>query len=151
MKPKKVKRRVGDIVKVDLGNQSFCFGRVLDEPLLAFYDLKTDKVMEIDDITRRPLLFKIWVMNHAITSGRWEVIGHRELEGFLTEPTIFFKQDMMSKELSLYVAGEEHPATRQQCKGLERAAVWDPEHVEDRLRDHYLGVSNKWVESMKLT
>jgi len=34
--------------------------------------------------------------------------------------------------------------------GLERAAVWGPSHVEDRLRDHYAGRKNKWVESLRI-
>ena len=30
------------------------------------------------------------------------------------------------------------------------AAVWDPQHVEDRLRDHFAGLPNKWVQSLAL-
>lgn len=37
-----------------------------------------------------------------------------------------------------------------EVEGLERLAVWDPEHVEDRIRDHYNGVQNIWVESLRL-
>jgi hypothetical protein len=44
----------------------------------------------------------------------------------------------------------EDTATRAACAGLERAEVWDPEHVEDRLRDHRAGRANKWVESLAL-
>lgn len=44
----------------------------------------------------------------------------------------------------------ENPATPEECAVLERAAVWDPGHVEDRLRDHFAGQSNKWVESLRL-
>ena len=32
---------------------------------------------------------------------------------------------------------------------LFRLAVWEPAHVEDRLRDHYAGAPNKWVESLR--
>jgi hypothetical protein len=66
------------------------------------------------------------------------------------------KQDPISKALSIYqedpVAGTfgETPATAQECAGLEVAAVWDPEHVEDRLRDHFDGRPNIWVESIRL-
>ena len=43
----------------------------------------------------------------------------------------------------------ERLAIAEECVGLERAAVWEPEHVEDRLRDHFAGRSNRWVESLK--
>jgi hypothetical protein len=28
--------------------------------------------------------------------------------------------------------------------------VWAAEHVEDRLRDHYAGRPNQWVESLRI-
>lgn len=150
MRSKKLKRRIGDVVKIPLEDGSSCFGRVLDEPLVAFYDIKTDLQPSIDEIVRLPVLFKVWVMNHAITSGRWEVIGHHDVDNALMEPVRFFKQDPITKEVCIYLNSEEIAATREQCKDLERAAVWNPEHIEDRLRDHYLGVPNKWVESLKM-
>ena len=75
---RKVERTVGDVIKIALKDGNFCFGRVLEEPLIAFYDLKTDGVPEIEEIVRLPILFKVWVMNHAITSGSWEVVGHQQ-------------------------------------------------------------------------
>jgi hypothetical protein len=36
-----------------------------------------------------------------------------------------------------------------ECTSLERAAVWDTEHIEDRLEDYFNGRENKWVESLK--
>ncbi len=150
MRQKKVKRKVGDFVKVVLQDGAHCYARVLDDPLIAFYDLKTHDDLEIVEIEKRAILFKIWVMNNAITSGRWEVIGHKDLDDTLKESVTFFKEDAISNEVCLYVNSKEIPATREQCKDLERAAVWSAHHVEDRLRDHFEGVPNKWVESLKL-
>lgn len=147
---KKLKRRIGDIVKIGLEDGSMCFARVLEEPLVAFYDIKTNFMPSIDEIMRSPILFKVWVMNHAITSGRWEVVGHQELDESLKKPVRFFKQDPISKEVCIYLNSEEISATREECKNLERAAVWSPEHIEDRLRDYYSGVPNKWVESLRM-
>lgn len=150
MRNKKIERIVGDIVKIQLVDGDVCFGRVLEEPLVAFYDLKINHIPLYEEVAERPILFKIWVMNHSITNGAWEVIGHCELEDDLKEPVRFFKQDPISKEICIYLNTEEISSTREQCEGLDRAAVWNPEHVEDRLWDHYLGVPNKWVESLKL-
>lgn len=47
--------------------------------------------------------------------------------------------------------GEIIRATKEECSGLERSAVWEPEHVEDRLIDHFENRPNKWVESLKIT
>lgn len=150
MSKKKIVLNMGDLVKIDLGNGMLCFGRVLEEPLLAFYDLSVVSEPNLKEVVSSPILFKICVMNHAITSGRWPIIGSLSLDEGLKKPVKFFKQDPISKELCIYINAEEIPATLAECDGLERAAVWDPEHVEDRLRDHYAGVPNQWVESLKI-
>ena len=60
---------------------------------------------------------------------------------------VFFKQDALSGVLLVYSVGAmgstERPARPEEAAGLERAAVWSAEHVEDRLRDHFDGVPNK--------
>ena len=146
---KKQRRRVGDIVKITLESGSFCFGRVLQEPLMAFYDLNVPMIPDIDSIISARIIFKVWVMRRAITSGRWQIIGNREVDAETACVPVFFKQDAVSKTFSKYFDDKEIPATGKECLGLERAAVWDPEHIEDRLRDHFAGRSNVWVESLK--
>jgi hypothetical protein len=56
----------------------------------------------------------------------------------------------MNGRLTIYLLGDIRPAKRKECVGLECCAVWDPEHVEDRLKDHFAGIPNKWVQSMAL-
>lgn len=151
MKAKKIKRKVGDILKIDLGGGTFSIAVVLKEPLVAFYSCFFTEDQKIDLPFERPILFKLWVMNDAIESGRWRVVGSTALNASLEEPQQFFKQDPISKKYSLTVDGEDGPiVSKAACEGLERAAVWSAEHVEDRLRDFHAGVPNKWAESLKL-
>lgn len=145
------KRLVGNVVRIDLGDDTHTYAHVLHEPLLAFYDIRTSQEATLDEILDREVLFKIWVMNSAITSGRWPVVGHAEVPPELAERQWFCKQDSIDpRKLMLYSDGEELPATFEECEKLERAAVWSPEHVEDRLRDRFAGRPNKWVESLKI-
>lgn len=94
-------------------------------------------------------MFTVWVTNDAVTSGRWPVIGNVSLSPELEVAPKFFKQDPISKTFSIYHQGQETSASLAECGNLERAAVWEPSHIEDRLRDHYLGIPNQWVESLK--
>jgi hypothetical protein len=142
--------KLGDVVKIDLGNGSFGYGRVLPEPLMAFYDLQSHDPVSAPEVVKSPILFSIWVMYHAIKSEKWEVIGNVPLEDQLKIKPRFFSQDILSKKFSIYDNGKDIPATRDECIGLECAAAWDGEHVEDRLRDHFAGVPNIWLESVKL-
>lgn len=147
----KVKRRVGDVVMIPLPEEGYAYGRVLEEPLMAFYDLKSSTKLSVEEIIEVPVAFKIDVMNHAITEGTWPIIGKASLTDDLKEEPLFFKKDPITKQLSIYQdsTGIETPATAAQCKGLECAAVWEPEHVVDRLVDHFAGRPNRWVESMR--
>ncbi len=148
---KKQRRTVGDFVKIGLDETVCTYGRVLEGALFAFYDARTDKDLSVEEIKAKPVLFRIWVMNRAVTTGRWKVVGNEPLEKELLKQPYFFKKDAFNPEkLSLYYEGKEQPATIEECENLECAAVWDAEHVEDRLRDHYAGKSNKWLESMKI-
>ena len=141
----------GDVVSVALPNGKFGFGRVLKNPLMAFYDFVSDTLPDASVVIERPVAFKIWVMNKATSSGRWPVIGHVPLNDELLKPVTFAKQDSISKELSTYVDGRETRASLDDCRGLENAAVWSVEHVEERLLDHFEGRPNKWVEATRFS
>jgi hypothetical protein len=146
-------RRVpGNFISIPDGNGGHYFGRELREGVVAFYDLRSSKILSLDLIANTPILFKLPVMNYAFKPGigKWQYIGHSPLEPSLTAPVEFFMQDSLTGEFSLYKEGGLIvPATADQIVGLECTAVWNPEHVEDRLRDHYDGVPNIWFESLK--
>jgi hypothetical protein len=149
----RLRRKLGDIVSIPLGEGRVGFGWVLGEPLMAFFDYSndSDQIPSVEKISQAPLAFRIWVMNHALTEGIWPVIGHAPIPDELATPPWFFKQDPLSRKVSITQTGaEEMPAENVQCEQLECAAIWEPDHVVDRLRDHFAGRSNKWVESMKI-
>ena len=156
-RPKRVRRTPGQFVEVELGDGNKTYGRVLSEPLFAFYDLRAataESSPELPRLAALPVIFRIWVMNHAVTRGRWQVLGSLPLPRDLEASPNFFKQDTTNGRLSIYnddlAPNYERPATRGECEGLERAAVWEPEHVEERLRDHFEGRPNRWLQSLQL-
>jgi hypothetical protein len=151
---KRQQRTVGAFLKIDLEEAYHTYARILKKPSFAFYDIKTkDNIENLDVLENLSILFIIAVYDDAVTKGRWIKIGKRPLEPSLKKLPLKFMQDKMKpSNFSLYNPnnGEIVPATKEQCKDLERAAVWEPEHVEDRLRDHFAGRPNKWVESLKI-
>jgi hypothetical protein len=141
---------VGSIVELPLPDGRLGYARALKFPLMAFYALSAESTPQPSEILGQPIAFKVWIMASAVSSGRWRVVGWAPLEPELAIAPWFFKQDIISKRLSLYQAGTERPATREQCAGLERAAVWSAHHAESRLDDHLHGRPNKWHDAMKL-
>ena len=144
-------RKVGDVYQINLGDRTHCYAMALGEATFAFFDLRTTRRVDVSHICQSPILFKVAVMRHAVTRGRWKRVGHKSLSDAEARPPAQFIRDRLaSGRYKIYEDGEIRNATRKECEGLEAAAVWDPEHVEDRLRDHYAGRPNKWVESLRL-
>lgn len=156
MEQKKRRKRIkeGDVIAIDLGNLGYGYGRVLKSSLLAFYDVVTKNLeQDLSAITSHSVLFKLFVMRYAFKSEKWHIIGNIELNDDLKQRVYFFKQDIIDHSISIYyeegIDGIEIPATYEDVKDLERLAIWDPEHVESRLRDYFNGVPNVWVEQLR--
>jgi len=152
---KRQKRKLGKIVKIELGEGKAALGLVLAEPLVAFFDKQFNSAEATpESFSDLKVAFTLMVMSHAITSGRWLVIGDIDVPDTLKIAPKFCKEDLASGELSIYqevpelAPHYERPAKPDECNGLEAAAVWEPQHVEDRLRDHFAGVANKWVQQL---
>lgn len=145
------RRIVGDVVRIDLGDGTHTYARVLPEASFAFYDARSRGDLVVEDVVGKPVLFIVAVMNHAVTRGRWARVGRIPLEEELSTVPPKFVQDALDEtRFQVYEDGRMRPATRKECEGFERFAVWDPTHVEDRLRDHYAGRPNVWVESLRM-
>lgn len=145
-------------MKIPLGRGTVAYGLVLREPLVAFFDREFDEgdAPPPKALLDTPIAFQLMVMNHAITQARWPVVGRAPIPNRLQTPPPFCKQDEITGRLSIYHEIErlapnyEREATLDECRGLETAAVWDPEHVEDRIRDHFIGRPNIWVEQLRI-
>ncbi len=146
-------RTPGAILKIDLGDGYHSYARILGKANYAFYDLKTKvDIKDMSEIVSKPILFIVSVYDDVITRGRWLKVGKLPLEESLQSLPFKFIQDLYTGELEQYNSntGEIKPATKAECEGLERAAVWEADHVESRLRDFYSKKPNLWVEQLKM-
>lgn len=84
----------------------------------------------------------------AYLDGLWPRIGKVAPPPEVLAPVPTFIQDQFTGQFSIYLAGDIRSATRAECIGLECCAVWVPEHVEQRFRDHFAGRRCKWIEPM---
>ena len=149
----------GTVLAVPLGEDVFGFCRTLRHPLVEFYDTsgRLPGDLDVEEVVGSEVAFRIWAMDSATGGRRWKKVGHVPLsDEEQSRRHVFFRQDALDKKLSTYwtdpQTGEPHeePADADDVRGLEAAAVWSAEHVEDRLRDHFAGVENKWERSLRL-
>lgn len=144
-------RRLGDVVRIPLESGYSAYALVLKEATVAVYDIYAANEISIEQLEQKPILFYVAVMDYAIKRGRWKIVGNIPLGSIKADPPPKFIQDPLNKEnFNIYEGGQIRLASRSECRNLERASVWDPKHVEDRIRDHFAGRPNKWVESLKL-
>lgn len=138
----------GNVFEVVLPGGGFAYGMVIDFPLVAFFDVRFAERSPIADIVSRPVAFRIWVMRSCLGRSSWPVIGFASVPNALSQSPDFYKFDSIARRFFLYRGHSEEPASREQCLGLECAAVWSAIHVESRLDDHFAGRPNLFVESL---
>jgi Immunity protein 26 len=141
----------GAFIRIPLADRSYGYGRLLEFPYAAFYDLRTiDQISDLDEISAKPIIFILAVHKSIIET--WEIIGQRPLEESMGQSFERFMQSPSDRSDCKIVdrAGNERPASPADCVGLERVAVWEPNHIEDRLLDTFMNRPNKWAESMKV-
>ena len=144
------RRVIGGVLKVPLGGRWHCYAWTLPEVDFALFDLRADADVPVNEVVAHSVAFRVGVNSSAYLDGRWPRVGKVAPPSELLAPVPTFIQDPITGRFSIYLAGDIRPATRAECVGLERCAVWAPEHVEDRLQDHFAGRPCKWVESLAM-
>lgn len=142
------RRVIGGVLKVPLGRGWHAYAWTLPEVDFALFDLRTDAELPAAEVVTHPVAFRVMVNGSAYLDGRWPRIGKVTPPLEMLAPVPTFMQDQFTGQFSIYLAGDIRPATRDECIGLECCAVWAPEQVEDRLRDHFVGRPCKWIEPL---
>jgi len=144
----------GSIIKVPIEDDWHVYGRLLSRsPFYAFYDSYVQEDQhDMNAIVRRNTLFIICVYDYVIRKSLWPIVGHVPLKhNEETIPPRFIQDGFPPYNCSILEAdGQGRSATIEECRGLERASVWEHEHVISRVTDHYAGRPNVWVELLKL-
>jgi len=143
---------VGTFLRIPLADGTFGYGRVLEDSFYAFYDYRTrEPEFDLEAIASKPVLFSISVRRRP-GSDKWESIGGRELDARVAQPVVQFMQDLADfrKCVIFDTAGRERSATPEECVGIERAAVWEPHHVEARLLDAFEGRQNETAQRLSV-
>lgn len=146
--------KIGSLLRIQSADGD-SFVRVLPNLQIAVYDIRipSGDAVPLEQVYRAPVLWKMTVARSALTSGRWPTVDVRALEPSLACATEYYIKDAFTGKFQIYRSsdGSIRPSTRDECRSLEAAAVWEAGHVLDRIRDHYLGVPNAWAEDVKAT
>lgn len=137
------RRVVGAILKIPIDDRSHGYCWTLPEVDFGVFDLRAGSDLPIEDIIRHPILFRVAVNNSAWNKGRWLRVGKAAPPPEVLAPVPTYILDPIDGRYSIYLLGDIRPATPEECVGLQPCEVWSPQHVEDRLRDHFRSVSER--------
>lgn len=147
---KRQKITIGSILEIYVNEEYYVYAQILGKAGYAFFDYKTtDKLKDLKILLGRPILSITSVYDDVITQGYWLKVGAIEVREDLQVQPMQFIQDALDQDsFELYNpnTSEILPAIKEEIKGLERAAVWEASHIEDRIRDHYNGESCIWLK-----
>lgn len=143
----------GSILEIN-ANDKYYYAQILQSKGCAFFDLELDNPLkDYSSLNHKDVLFIVRVYDDVIVKGKWLKVGNLEIRDDLKiEPNKFIQDSLNPDNFELYNpnTGEITPSNREEVKGLECASVWEAEHVEDRLRDHFAGKPNVWVEQLAI-
>lgn len=143
----------GAILEVNANNK-FYYAQILNSKGCAFFDFESEKsIKDFSILNDKNILFIVRVYDEVISKGKWLKIGNMDIrKNLIIEPFKFIQDSLNLNNFERYNpnTGEITKATRAQVEGLECAAVWEAEHVEDRLRDHYNGIPSAWVQQLAI-
>jgi len=83
---------------------------------------------------KSPFAFIVGLYDDVLKSGHWPIVGHEPFASTDEEwPPPHFIKDVISGEYSVYHKGVVRRSSESECFGLEETAVWDVDHVIDRI------------------
>lgn len=87
--------------------------RASPSPRLAFYDSRVNEDLAVEEIVKKPILFFLAVMHHAVKRGRWSIVGHVPLNDGLEAPPKFIQDALNKSRFEIYYQdGQTRRATR---------------------------------------
>jgi hypothetical protein len=129
---KRINPQVGDIFEIPLPDDRFAYGKVFRDASVGIYE----KIFPCpaEPPINSSFAFVVGLYDDILKSGVWPIISHEPFSSAEAEwPPPACIKDIISGDYSIYHRGEIRPSTPLECIGLETAAVWDADHVIDRI------------------
>lgn len=132
MKKKRIRIKLGDVYAIPLPNNKFAFGRRFKDAGIGIYKYIGESIE--DTPINEAYQFIVGVYDDVLKTGQWKIVENRpfqnEVEAWPPPACVI---DKLSGDYSIYYMGEIKRASKSECEGLEIAAVWEAEHIIDRI------------------
>jgi len=149
---KKQQWQEGAIISIPVEEKRQCFGLLLEKPFVAFYlERFAMSIVPTGEVLKKVNdTLVLGIYSDIILKGTWRIVGEATL--LLRNISIpdFYIHDKTTDAYFIYSKdGKITPSTKERCEGLETAAIWDTNHVIDRLKSTFGGETDIWTNSIK--
>lgn len=146
MKKKYQRQKLGNVYAIPLPNGQFAFGRQFQEGAIAVYKHIGINIDDLPD--NEDYQFIVGVYQKVLTCCKWPKVDYRPFEkeeDSWSPPEYIW--DPFTGKYEMYYKGKRTPCTKAECKGLEPAAVWDDQHIIDRIMgiDKWQKANREWA------
>jgi hypothetical protein len=146
---RKIRQHPGDAFAIDLGDGFYAFGQVCGTGDYAFFDLRSATLVPPEQAAASSVVFRVICSDQAIKAGDWPILGNVPLPPERAAPAAYRQQPVGSNQLYIYQNDTFRPADIEEVRDLEVLAGWSVDLITERLRDHFAGIPNDVVESLK--
>lgn len=140
-KPIRQKRVIGAVMEINIDNEYYVYAQSYPYNKEVIFDYRsTEPLKDLSVLLSAKQLFRITVYRRVIGSGYWKKVGKLPLREDLLPvqmQCVYREYDNVQFEIYNPATGIMTPSTKEECRGLEPAAVWDYMHIEQRIRDFF--------------
>ena len=135
----------GSILEIPIDKEYYVYAQILFNANYVFFDYKTTvPLTDFTPLKTAPILFIVALYADVVNRGQWLKVGKMDIRDECQVLSLKYIKDVIDGSFRLYDpnTGEMRDAAKEECRGLEVAAVWEGYAIEERIRDHYNGVEN---------
>lgn len=149
VKPIRQRRTIGAIMEIYVDNEYYVYAQSYPYNKEIIFDYRSkEPLKDLSVLLTAKQLFRITVYRSVIGSGHWLKVGKLPLrEDLFPLQLQYIHHSYGNIEYEIYnpMTGQITPSTKDECKGLEEAAVWDYGAINERIRDYYNNAPCRWV------
>jgi len=136
----------GNMAAIPINEKQYTFGRIISFPFMEFYNYILEKE-DIDNFDPSLLLknkpiFTVLIHKSCVSKKHWKIIGFNDTN--LPEvPPVFIQDAFNPSDIKILQGTTSLVKARfEDVRNMERQAIWESDHIEQRIKDHIEGKPN---------
>ena len=139
------KYKLGDIVKIGLGQGRITYGQLLKDASIRIFNIVSQSEVELIELENTEIIFHSGVFHTSIANGEWPVVGNIPLKGEEDSwaPPEYIQDIVDPEKFRIYHKGKMTSATKEQVAGLEKQVMRKPGELINVLNELLKKSTNK--------